>query len=231
MLPSWQDKQYGSMVRTALWLESEVGQGNVFTKTKLREAFPEVAQIDRRMRDLRDHGWEILTSRDDPALKMEEQRYAKKGAEVWLPGQAKVSKSKATLSAAQRTEIMQRDDFLCRSCGIGPGEAYDASQPYGPRAKLEIARRTVRLADGSEDVQLMTECDRCRVGGRGGTADLAAVLQEIEVLAPLERDIFTAWAREGHRSPSALEKLWGKYRRLPAESRDVVRQAIAGEEQ
>ncbi|MGO4420337.1 hypothetical protein AB4Z54_16790, partial [Streptomyces sp. MCAF7] len=102
MLPSWQDGKLGGKARAALWLVTEVGEGNIFTKTELRKAFPDVAQIDRRVRELRDHGWRIDTNRDDPALKQEEQRYVSKGAEVWIPGQAKVAKHKNSLTAAQR---------------------------------------------------------------------------------------------------------------------------------
>jgi hypothetical protein len=38
----WNDPKLkvGSMVRAALWLVEEVGEGNTFTKEQLREAFP-----------------------------------------------------------------------------------------------------------------------------------------------------------------------------------------------
>ena len=57
VMPRWDDANLGTMRRAALWLVEVVGEGNSFTKSQLREAFPEVAQIDRRMRDLRDFGW------------------------------------------------------------------------------------------------------------------------------------------------------------------------------
>ena len=124
-LPSWQDKKFGGMIRAALWLETEVGLGNIFTKAALRQAFPEATQIDRRIRDLRDRGWQIDTSRHDPSLSQDEQRYVKRGAPVWIPGQAKVPEHKSSLSAAQRTRIHQADGYLCRACGIGAGETYE----------------------------------------------------------------------------------------------------------
>ncbi|NED80912.1 hypothetical protein G3I76_12555, partial [Streptomyces sp. SID11233] len=64
----------GGRVRVALWLVSVVGEGNPFTKTELRTAFPDESQIDRRLRDLRDWGWVIHNSRDDESLRPEEQR-------------------------------------------------------------------------------------------------------------------------------------------------------------
>lgn len=227
VLPSWRDEGYGSKVRAALWLESVVGEGNIFTKTQLREAFPDVSQIDRRMRDLREHGWKIDTRREDPALKQEEQRYALKGAEVWIPGQSKASKPKSSLTAAQRTKVMMADSFLCRSCGIGAGEAYGDG---GQDAQLDIARRNVRLADGSKKVELVTECNRCRVGGREREVDLAGLLSTVKALALLERKVFASWVRADRRKLSELEKLWGVYRTLPEESRAALEQAVVDED-
>ncbi|ARZ69296.1 hypothetical protein SMD11_3671 [Streptomyces albireticuli] len=227
-LPSWRDGKYGTKVRAALWLESEVGEGNIFTKAQLREAFPDVAQIDRRMRDLRDHDWTIHTRREDPALKQEEQRYVSKGAEVWIPGQAKTLKSKSSLTASQRTKVMMADSFLCRSCGIGAGESY---YDGGQDSQLDIARRKVVLADGSVQVQFVTECNRCRIGGREREVDLGEVVSQVTALAPLERKVFAAWLEADGRKPSALEKLWGVYRTLPEESREAVKRAAANEEE
>ncbi|CAM5492435.1 hypothetical protein [Streptomyces abikoensis] len=226
-LPSWQDEKYGSKVRAALWLMSEVGEGNVFTKTQLREAFPDVAQIDRRTRDLRDHGWQIDTRREDPSLKLEEQRFVKKGAEIWLPGQAKTQKSKASLTAAQRTKIMAADGFLCRSCGIGAGEAYHDG---GQDSQLDVARRKVVLEDGSTPVQFVTECNRCRVGGREREVPLGELFGQVKALSPLERKVLASWIKADARKPSALERLWGVYRTLPEESREAFRQAVVSED-
>ncbi|TVT03102.1 hypothetical protein FNH07_26180 [Amycolatopsis bartoniae] len=211
------------MIRAALWLEAEVGEGAVFTKARLREAFPDVAQIDRRLRDLRDYGWQIDTSREDPSLKQEEQRYVKMGAPVWLPGQAK-AKPKAALTAAQRTRVLVADSFLCRSCGIAAGD------PYGEdgiaRAQLDVARREVLLPNGTVEVQLVTECNRCRVGGRGRKADVNEMISKLKALSPLEQDIFAGWVKADRRKRNQLEQLWGSYRTLPAESRDLIKQAM-----
>lgn len=55
MPPRWNDPDFaaGTMVRAALWLLDEIGEGNSFTKEQVREAFPGVSQADRRIRDLR----------------------------------------------------------------------------------------------------------------------------------------------------------------------------------
>lgn len=222
-MPSWTDERFGSMIRVALWLEQVVGVGNVFTKTRLREAFPDVAQIDRRARDLRDHGWKVDTSREDSSLRQEEQRYVQKGAEVWLPGQAK-AKPRASLTAAQRSKVLHVDGFLCRSCGIAPGDPYDDDDLV--TAQLDIARRLVRMPDGTVETQLVAECNRCRVGGRKHTVDLGSVIRDVELLGPLERKIFMGWVVADQRKLSELERLWGRYRALPADSRAVVRDEL-----
>lgn len=55
-VPDWRTHQAGTRVRVALWLHSEVPVGSSFTKAQLRDAFPGVEQVDRRMRDLRASG-------------------------------------------------------------------------------------------------------------------------------------------------------------------------------
>ncbi|RKT83628.1 hypothetical protein SAMN05421805_110128 [Saccharopolyspora antimicrobica] len=226
-LPSWRDPKLGSMVRAALWLETEVGEGNIFTKNRLREAFPDVSQIDRRIRDLRDYGWQLDTRREDVSLRQEEQRFAKRGAEVWLPElRAKAKpKDKSGLSAAQRTKIMADDDFQCRSCGAAAGDVYEDGVSV---AQLDITRRQVKLPDGTEDVQLVTECARCRVGGRGRAVDLGEVIGAVTSLSPLEQEIFADWLDRDRRTFSTLEKIWATYRTLPKDARAEVRKVVSG---
>ncbi|MGJ5896717.1 hypothetical protein DF268_29355 [Streptomyces sp. V2] len=224
-VPSYQDKQFGSMVRAALWLVTVVGEGNIFTKAQLREAFPDVAQIDRRLRDLRDHGWRIDTSRDDPSLLQQEQRFVTRGADVWIPGKSKAPKHKASLTAAQRSKVLQDDNHLCRSCGVGAGETYEEGGIE--LSKLNVSRRKVLHSDGSEEFQLVTECKKCGTGGGADReVDLGAFLELVENLSPMERRLFAKWMDADQRSFSPIEKTWGIYRTLPQESRDAVARAI-----
>lgn len=225
-LPSWQDPNYGSMIRAALWLETEVGEGNIFTKTRLRSDFSGVSQIDRRIRDLRTHGWQIDTRREDPSLNLDEQRYVKKGIEVWIPGQIK-AKPKTSLTSTQRAKAMQQDNYLCRSCGIGAGEAFADG---GQAAQLDVARREVLRADGTTEQQLVTECNRCRTGGRDRQEDVPALEAEVRGLAPIEKKALAAWIAADQREPGILERLWGRYRTLPKESREKLARAAMDNE-
>ncbi|MGW7408374.1 hypothetical protein ACWGI9_32595 [Streptomyces sp. NPDC054833] len=223
-LPSWQDKKLGSKVRAALWLLQVVGEGNVFTKAQLRAAFPDVAQIDRRIRDLRDHDWRIDTSRDDVSLQQQEQRFVARGADVWIPGKAKAPKHKNSLTTAQRMKIFQADNHLCRSCGIAGGEAYEDGITL---AVLNVARRRVLLPSGEVEHQLVTECKRCGAGGGDREVDLGVILDLAEALSSMERQIFLAWIAADQRPLSPMEKMWGIFRTLPEESRKAVTDALS----
>ncbi|GAB2845934.1 hypothetical protein GCM10027074_10990 [Streptomyces deserti] len=222
-LPSWRDKNLGSMARAALWLLAEVGEGETFTKTKLREAFPDVAQIDRRLRDLRGYGWRIDTSREDPGLKQQEQRFVTRGAEVWIPGKAKAPKHKNSLTATQRQKILHGDNYLCRTCGIAAGEEYGDSLE---QAQLNVARRKVVLPDGAEEYQFITECKRCGAGGADRVVDQGAVLEMVEALSSMERQTLAGWIAADQRTLTPLDRLWGLLRALPEDSRKTVAEAL-----
>lgn len=227
-MPSWQETtagghKLGSMARAALWLIQEVGEGEIFTVAKLREAFPDIAQIDRRMRGLRDYGWEIATAREDPELRSQERRFVTRGKDVWVPGQAKTPSHKSSITSAQRAKVMQEDGYLCRTCGITGGEAYDDDIV---QAVLNVARRPVTLADGSVTHQLVTECQRCGRGTVDRSVHLPELIAKIEALAPLERSVLSSWVKNDKRTYSQLEVLWGLYRTLPQESRKAVADAL-----
>ncbi|MCL7381396.1 hypothetical protein [Streptomyces sp. 35G-GA-8] len=221
-LPSWTDEKYGTMKRAALWLVTVIGEGGTFTKEDIKSAFPGISQADRRVRDLRDYDWQIDTQREDLTLGQHEQRFVKQGVPVWEPGKA--TKSGASVTQTQRREVLAKDGHLCRSCGIAPGETYAGSYES---AQLDIARRTVRQPAGEERVELVAECNRCRVGGRGQTVDLGALLESLAGLGGLERKMLTGWVSEEKREFSTVERLWADYRALPAESRAKVREALS----
>lgn len=220
-LPDWQDEKLGTMKRAALWLITVVGEGNTFTKEDVKTAFPGISQSDRRVRDLRDFGWLIDTHRDDASLGQHEQRFKKQGEPVWEPGRGSRPGTKVTHT--RRREVIAQDGHFCRSCGITPGETYEGTYDS---AQLDIARRSVKQPDGSERMELVTECNRCRVGGVGKAADLQGILAAIQALGGLERQALAGWVSADKREFSAVERLWADYRTLPQKSRDKVQQAL-----
>jgi hypothetical protein len=223
-IPAWDDTSVrrGTKVRIALWLLSEIGEGNTFTKARLREVFPGKEQADRRMRELRDHRWVIDTSAEDPALETNELRFVKAGDEVWKPGKASLPRN--TLTAKERSAIMARDDYMCVVCGITGGESY----PDAPHqtAQLAVSRRE----GGPDQVRYVTECKRCRAGASSGTASsVEDLLATINNLVEDDRKVLASWIKAGRRTTSAVERLWSGYRRLSAEERDVFASRLRGQ--
>ncbi|MFI7316204.1 hypothetical protein [Streptomyces venezuelae] len=220
-MPSWTDPKLGTMKRAGLWLVAVVGEGNVFTKEDVKSAFPGVSQADRRVRDLRDHGWQIDTNREDASLGQHEQRFVKQGEPVWQPG--KGTRPGSSITQTRRREVLARDGHFCRSCGIAPGEIYAGTYES---AQIDIARRVVRQPGGAEEMELVAECNRCRVGGRGVVTDLGDMLKRAEGLSGLERKVLSGWMDQDQREFSAVEAFWADYRTLPEESRAKIREAL-----
>ncbi|MEU9018196.1 hypothetical protein [Actinomadura sp. NPDC048394] len=220
--PAWDDPELkaGTMVRAALWLVQEVGEGNTFTKEQLRAAFPGVSQIDRRVRDLRDYGWSILANTEDASLTTEEQRFAKIGAAVWDPKERRAASPRNSPSAKEIRATFERDDFLCTVCGIAGGEEY----PDDPNrtAVLSATRRTTVLPDGRQEVLLVTECKRCRAGSSDAAARADEIVADIRILDPTERRRLARWIQRNRRVSTPVDRVWSAYRRLPADARAEV---------
>lgn len=226
MRPVWNDPELnaGTKVKVALWLLDVVGEGNVFTKAQLREAFPGVEQVDRRMRDLRPHGWVINTNREDPGLPLNTLRFARMGDAVWDP-RARRSTS-PELSSRERSAVLAADDYMCTVCGIAGGDEYPDSH-RGETAQLSVSSKKEILADGSEERRHVTQCKRCKAGGAQDSApQLADVLQVIDMLSTAEREELAQWVRRGRRIPRRVDQLWTEYRRLPSASRKDVAERL-----
>src|SRR4029079_19025372 len=103
----------GTMVRGALWLLQVVGEGNTFTKNQLREAFPGISQVDRRIRDLRDYGWVVYSSTEDATLLAEDQRFVKAGVAVWDPKARRAAAPQNPISSKDRQAVLARDGYMC----------------------------------------------------------------------------------------------------------------------
>ncbi|MFF4829397.1 hypothetical protein ACFY20_42140 [Streptomyces sp. NPDC001312] len=225
-LPLWNDPDFkaGTMIRAALWLVQEIGEGNTFTKGQIREAFPGISQADRRIRDLRDYGWVILHNTEDATLTAEDHRFVKAGVPVWDPAARRAAAPQKPVSAKDKKAALARDNYMCTVCGISGGEPYmdDSNQT----AVLSVTRRPTVLADGREDILPVTECKRCRAGSGGSPARADEVLGDIQALDAAERRRLARWIERGRRGSTPLDRVWNAYRRLPADARDSVRAAL-----
>jgi hypothetical protein len=226
--PAWNDPTLkgGTMKRCALWLLQEVGEGNTFTKERLRQAFPGISQVDRRLRDLRVYGWVIRTNADDASLLAEDQRFVKAGARVWEPGAARLAGSQVNASAKERQAVLARDEFLCTQCGISGGDAY--ADDLHQTAVLSTTRRKTVMPDGTSRTELLTECNRCRAGSSGQPARSDEVLETARRLDERDFRQLRRWIAQERREATDLERAWSLYRRLPASARDAVRSELEG---
>lgn len=216
-VPTWNDPSLraGTMVRGALWLMQVIGEGNSFTKAQIRRAFPGVAQADRRIRDLRDFGWVLLSNTEDALLLAEEQRFVSPGVPVWDAEVRRAASRQKALSPREKRAVMARDGFLCTECGIGASEPY----PDDPlqSAVLSVYRHIVHMPDGGEAVAYATECRRCHSGDGPRDVTFSEVRAQLSVLAPHERDQLASWLDQGRRRPTRLDLLWHSISRLPAD--------------
>ncbi|MEU5715634.1 hypothetical protein AB0G71_07545 [Streptomyces sp. NPDC020403] len=225
-LPAWNDPELkgGTMIRGALWLVQEVGEGNTFTKEQLRNAFPGVAQADRRFRDLRAYNWVIHTNAEDATLMAEDQRFVRAGVSVWDPAARRAAAPQKAVTAKQAQAVLARDDYMCTVCGIGGAEPYvdDSNQT----AVLSVTRRLTVLPDGREETLLVTECKRCRAGYDGQAARADEVITDIKNLDPADRRRLARWVDRGRRGSTPLERAWNAYRRLPGSAQEEVLAAL-----
>ena len=209
-LPDWRDTSVGgTRIRVALWLLETVGEGNVFTKSDLRAAFPGVEQIDRRMRDLREEGWVIATSREDGELSTNELKLASVGERVWERRGPRPGVTGRT--DKQRRDALAASGYCCQDCGAAAGDAY-------PDAPHRIARLSVAPAgDALGDTLIgIVRCDRCNSSDPRpvGSADRHAIERGVEALTETERARLSAWLEGGRRTYDGAEQLWIRLRGL-----------------
>jgi hypothetical protein len=216
------------MIRAALWLSSEVGEGNLFTKQQLRNAFPGIEQIDRRMRDLRPFGWDIADYKQDANLKPNELKLLKIGTKVWLPID-RAAALVSTISARVRTEVFARDNHQCIRCGISAGEAFDEFPNV-------IARMTAghiypgMLSEGEVSVdQVVTMCQLCNEALKQHTTNYLngqQIWERIKDLGVADKKKIKLWMDLGRRPQTQLDRLWSQYRQLPGVERESIEQRL-----
>lgn len=223
--PAWNDPGItaGSMVRGALWLLQVVGEGNTFTKNELRHDFPNVSQIDRRVRDLRDYGWIVYSSTEDASLLLEDQRFVKAGAAVWDQEERRKAAPHKTISTKERQAVLARDGYMCTLCGIAATEQYP--DDIVTTAVLAVSRRLLLTTDNEEENVFVTECKRCKSGLGAAPIDARDVLSAARDLNPGERRRLLRWMERGRRGATELDRAWAAYRRIPSErQKDLIDQ-------
>jgi len=228
--PAWDDpnNEAGGMVRGALWLVQVVGEGQTFTKNQLREAFPGMSQVDRRIRDLRDYGWVLHSSSQDASLLAEDQRFVRAGVPVWDSKARRDAAPNKAISAKERRAALVRSNYMCTLCGIAGGEPY----PDDPSkdATVSVSRRTVLTLDGGETRKLVTECTRCLAGRDETPIDLKEAVIAGKALDTGDKRRLLRWMERGRRGTTELDRAWAAYLRIPAEQRKDVSDSLRADE-
>ena len=217
--PEWTDQRIGMKVRLALWLRDVVGEGNVFTKAQLKDAFPESTQLERRLRDLRGHGWEIETRLTRVSLNHDELMFARAGEPVWDPATRAARVTRRALSARVRSEVLKRDGHTCVRCGLQAGTV-----PLEVACVVPLTRGGTNAPDN-----LITLCPNCHLA-TDRTARPAAekeVWSRVQELSPRERARLLAWMTLERRPVSPLEEVWQLYRAAPISQKNDLKERLA----
>ncbi|MGE0025590.1 MAG: HNH endonuclease [Thermoleophilia bacterium] len=222
----WRDSSAGAAKRVAHYLATEVGEGNIFEKSQLREVVPNTEQVDRRMRDLRKVGWKIRTYKDSADLKPHQLKLEAIGLHVWEDG---FRWPGARISAATRRKLFERDGARCLVCGIDPETEYPDLP--GVRPRLTIGHVIPLNRGGTDDLDnLRLECHLCNEQARDDSEppiDPDLVTRRVLELSKADKRTLAQWMLAGRRSFTALEKLWAQYNQMPAPHRERIRKALS----
>ncbi|MFB9956286.1 HNH endonuclease [Cellulomonas denverensis] len=226
-VPDWRDGTLGTRVRVALWLASEVGEGGTFRKQQLRDAMPGVEQIDRRMRDLRPAGWEILTYRDRLGLEPDELLLNRIGLPVWQPEHR--AAGLRVIPARVRQQVLERDSHRCVRCGVLAGEPY-ADDP-ATTARLTLGHVSPHKHGSSATASdLVTECARCNETVKHFTSARLSKEQVWDRVVDLnnrDKVRVLSWLAKGRRDATPAEIAASLVFQLPAVERDEIRDRLA----
>ena len=106
-------RKIGSREKIANFLRERVGQ--VVTTQEIRDASGGAVQYDRRLRELREAGWPILSNRDRADLKPDEYMLAEAPPPVQY-------KFRPPISKRVRAEVLERNGYTCQMCGAAAGD-------------------------------------------------------------------------------------------------------------
>lgn len=226
--PGTKKQKFGVEPRLAAWLMFNCKLGDVFTMRSLRAAIGEPEKpnddehFNRRFRNLRKYGWNVLSGRDASELSPDEYRFERFGDPIYL-GKSQFAKKAA--SAKVRRYVLDRDGHRCVVCGIGAGEAYPG-EPTS-KARLTLGHFVADSLSGQSGTEnLRTECARCNEPAKeeAPRSEAAAeIWPRMRSLGRAEKARLLSWIEKGQRVRDAVDGLYDLYRSLPAPQRDELR--------
>jgi hypothetical protein len=233
--PFWRNPGHGAKKRVAHYLYSVVGQGKTFNVDSLRDAIRKpdgsgVDEVDRRMRELREVGWQIRNYKDMATLAPNQLHLETVGDHIWEPG---YRTARATaLSARDRRAVYERDGHRCAVCAIDFGDEYPHLLEGGQHVKARptIGHWVPRERGGTDDLSnLRPECHLCNEQSRnltGTPVDPVLVRRKILELRKDDKRTLQSWLSMGRRSFSDLDTVWAELNQLPTPERELVRSQL-----
>lgn len=143
--------------------------GKVLDSAELQAAAGGAAEWGRRLRELRDEeGWKILSHNDSAELKP--GQYLLRGP----PIEKRPPRFERGISARLRAEVLDRNGFTCRMCGLTPGEL----DPVTNRpVRLHIGHITDKSLGGEDELSnLRALCSSCNQGAKNVTTEKASAI-------------------------------------------------------
>lgn len=221
-------KTESSLARVARFVAG-IGEGNTFTNQQLTASVPGFAQAPRRMRDLREMGWEIDHYKSNSALRPEQYLLQKIGTRIDL-GEPRPATVRKTITGLKRRRILERDGHVCQVCGASAGMEHPDTP--GKNAVLTVGRVIPLSMGGNDDeANLRTECTVCGIQGRDlminppKKRDVLALVQTIG--GREEKKRLYGWMSMGRRTLDDTEKAYNEWARLPRDQRAEVRAELA----
>lgn len=222
----WNDPSVGAKKRVAHYLATVVKEGNRFQFQDVRGDIPNVEQLGRRMRELREVGWKILSYKDTTSLQPDELLLHTVGDRIWEDGYRWPTRR---LSAAARRKVFERDGRRCMVCGVDLGGEYP-DRP-GIVARPTVGHWVPKERGGTDNlINLRAECHLCNESSRDLTetpVDVDLLKRRIRELGRGDKQTLASWMLADRRTFTRPEQLWAEYNQLPQPDRDAVREALS----
>jgi hypothetical protein len=231
------NKPFGQVPRIAayLWFRKELE--DTFTMRELRselgaDLIGSSEHLNRRLRELRDAGWQIDSNKDDRQLPLDVYRVQVKGARLWIDSERNELQVFRPSQRVRRI-VLDRDGSRCRVCGIGVGESYPGEP--NSKARLTIGHRVpqerLRARQAADDIDnWRTECSRCNETVRNEMPDpeqYDEVEAEVKQLKTADLRQLLNWMRSGERTRSRLDHAYDRARNLSHNEREQLITYIA----
>lgn len=150
-------RKIGSKEKLRRYLRGRIGQ--VVSHSELQQASGGAAEWARRLRELRDEGWQIKSHNDRSDLKPGE--YVLEG----ISQEAKHYAFSRPVSKRIRAYILERNGYTCQMCGAAAGDP-DEQNP-GRTVRLHIGHIVDRSHGGKDELtNLRALCSTCNQGAK-----------------------------------------------------------------